>query len=317
MNVNLDPDLAAIVEKAKSENPNPPHPADIPLEVFRAGYVMQGQLQATQGLHCETVYDTAIESEACLVPVRVYRAKESQTEEPGLIFIHGGGFTIGNLDSHDSLCRQLAIEASVTVIALDYRLAPEHKFPAAVDDCLAATRWILSNATAFQLHADKIAIGGDSAGGNLSAVICNELNKANEPMPACQLLIYPATRTANFATQSRQALASGVTLDKRLIDFFNDMYFGGVDLDLKDPRLCPALAQKLSGAPTAHIITAEYDPLRDEGEEYSQLLSAAGVQATYRCYDGLMHNFILQTAVVALANQAVGDCVSFLKQQLA
>jgi acetyl esterase len=102
-----------------------------------------------------------------------------------------------------------------------------------------------------------------------------------------------------------------------LIDFFNDMYFGGVDLDLKDPRLCPALAQKLSGAPTAHIITAEYDPLRDEGEEYSQLLSAAGVQASYRCYDGLMHNFILQTAVVALANQAVGDCAGFLKQQLA
>jgi acetyl esterase len=102
-----------------------------------------------------------------------------------------------------------------------------------------------------------------------------------------------------------------------LIDFFNDMYFGDVDIDLKDPRLCPALAQKLSGAPPAHIITAEYDPLRDEGEEYSQLLSAAGVQATYRCYEGLMHNFILQTAVVELASQAVSDCASFLRQQLA
>ena len=317
MNINLAPDLAAIVAQAKSANPNPPHPADIPLEVFRAGYVMQGRLQATQGLHCDTVYDTSIESDACVVPVRVYRAKGSQAAAPGLIFIHGGGFTIGNLDSHDSLCRQLAIEASVTVIALDYRLGPEHKFPAAVEDCLAATRWILANAAALQLQANKIAIGGDSAGGNLSAVICNELNKANEPMPTCQLLIYPATRTVNFATPSRQALASGVTLDKRLIDFFNDMYFGDVDIDLKDPRLCPALAQKLSGAPPAHIITAEYDPLRDEGEEYSQLLAAAGVAATYRCYEGLMHNFILQTAVVALADQAVSDCASFLRQQLA
>ena len=119
MDINLDPDLTVIVEQAKSANPNPPHPADIPLEVLRAGYVMQGQLQATQGLHCETVYDTAIESDACVVPVRVYRAKESQAAAPGLIFIHGGGFTIGNLDSHDSLCRQLAIEASVTVIAID------------------------------------------------------------------------------------------------------------------------------------------------------------------------------------------------------
>ena len=316
MDINLDPDLTVIVEQAKSANPNPPHPADIPLEVLRAGYVMQGQLQATRGLHCETVYDTAIESDACVVPVRVYRAKESQAAAPGLIFIHGGGFTIGNLDSHDSLCRQLAIEASVTVIAIDYRLAPEHKFPAAVEDCLAATRWILANAAALQLQANKIAIGGDSAGGNLSAVICNELNKANEPMPTCQLLIYPATRTVDFTTPSRQALASGVTLDKRLIDFFNDMYFGDTDIDLKDPRLCPALAQKLSGAPPAHIITAEYDPLRDEGEEYSQLLSAAGVPATYRCYEGLMHNFILQTAVVALANQAVSDCANYLKQQL-
>lgn len=316
MNIKLDPDLAAVVEKATADNANPPHPADIPLNLFRAGYVLQGQQQATQGLKCETVYDTTIESNNCSVPVRVYRGQDSHGMQPGLIFMHGGGFAIGGLDSHDSLCRQLAIDASVTVIALDYRLAPEHKFPAAVDDCLAATRWILANPEVFGLEAEKIAIGGDSAGGNLSAVICNELNKAGEIMPACQLLIYPATRTINFETESRRELESGVTLDRRLIDHFNDMYIGGVEFDADDPRISPALAGEFKGAPPAHIITAEYDPLRDEGEEYSRLLADAGVEVSYRCYEGLMHNFVMQTAVVAAANEAVRDCAAFLRKQL-
>jgi acetyl esterase len=166
------------------------------------------------------------------------------------------------------------------------------------------------------LEPGKIAIAGDSAGGNLSAVVCNELNKAGEPMPACQILIYPATRMVNFETKSRRELDTGVTLDKRLIDYFNDMYLGGIDYDEEDPRLNPALVEELSGVPPAHIITAEYDPLRDEGEEYGRLLNQAGVAASYHCYEGLMHNFILQTAVVSAADRAVKDCADFLKHQL-
>ena len=316
MKIKLDSDLAAVVEAGRAKNPDAPHPADVPLDLLRTGYVLQGQLQATAGLQCETVYDTMIENDDCVVPARVYRARESKVLDPGLIFIHGGGFTIGDLDSHDSLCRQFAIEASVTVIALNYRLAPEHKFPAAVDDCLAATRHILANAETFRLQPGKIAIAGDSAGGNLSAVVCNELNKAGEPMPACQILIYPATRMVNFETESRRELDTGVTLDKRLIDYFNDMYLGGIDYEEEDPRLNPALVEELSGVPPAHIITAEYDPLRDEGEEYGRLLNQAGVAASYHCYEGLMHNFILQTAVVPAANRAVKDCAGFLRHQL-
>ena len=316
MEIELDPHLAIVVEKAQQANPNPPHPADIPVDLFRAGYVLQAQTQALQRLICEEVYDSMIDNDGCSVPVRVYRAQQTPALQPGLIFIHGGGFTIGNLDSHDSLCRQFALQAGITVVALDYRLAPENKFPAAVDDCLAATRWILGNAEALGLRADKIAIGGDSAGGNLSAVVCNELNQSAEALPACQLLIYPGVRLVDFQTESRQQLETGVTLDKRTIDHFNDMYVGGLDIDPNDPRLCPALAPALKGAPTAHVITAEYDPLRDEGEEYYQLLSAAGVTATYHCYPGLMHNFVMQTAVVPAANEAVLDCARFLKEQL-
>ena len=316
MKIKLDPDLAAVVEEGRVKNPDAPHPADVPLDLLRTGYVLQGQLQAKADLACQTVYETTIEHDDCVVPVRVYRAAESDVLDPGLIFIHGGGFTIGNLDSHDSLCRQFAIEASVTVIALNYRLAPEHKFPAAVDDCLAATRHILSSCETFRLQPGKIALAGDSAGGNLSAVVCNELNKAGEPTPACQILIYPATRMVNFETKSRRELDTGVTLDKRLIDYFNDMYLGGIDYDEDDPRLNPALVEDLSGLPPAHIITAEYDPLRDEGEEYGRLLNQAGVAASYHCYEGLMHNFILQTAVVSAADRAVKDCADFLKHQL-
>ncbi|NCF45830.1 MAG: alpha/beta hydrolase fold domain-containing protein [Proteobacteria bacterium] len=316
MEINLDPDLEALVQQAKLANPNPPHLADVPLEMLRAGYVMQAQMQALQGLQCEQVYDTTIAQDGCTVPARVYRAQQAPALQPGLIYIHGGGFTIGGLDTHDSLCRQFAIAAGITVVSLDYRLAPEHKFPAAVDDCLAATRWILANARSLGMQADKIGIAGDSAGGTLSATVCNELNRMGEATPACQLLIYPATRTVNFETQSRRELAQGVTLDKRMIDFFNEMYFGGVELDTADARLSPALSHDLQGVPPAHVITAQYDPLRDEGEEYSRLLAAAGVAASYHCYPGLMHNFVTQTAVVAAANEAVKDCVGFLRKQL-
>lgn len=316
MEIILDPDLEALVQQAKLANPNPPHLADVPLEMLRAGYVMQAQMQALQGLECEQVYDTTIIRDGCTVPARVYRAQQAPALQSGLIYIHGGGFTIGGLDTHDSLCRQFAIEAGLTVVSLDYRLAPEHKFPAAVDDCIAATRWILANAQSLGMQADKIGIAGDSAGGTLSATVCNELNRSGETMPTCQLLIYPATRTVDFETPSRRELAEGVTLDKRMIDFFNEMYFGGVALDTADTRLSPALSDSLQGVPPAHVITAQYDPLRDEGEEYSQLLAAVGVAASYHCYPGLMHNFVTQTAAVPAANKAVQDCVGFLVEQL-
>ncbi len=316
MEIKLDPEVQAIVDAGKAANPNPPPISQVPVELFRAGYVMIGQTQATQGIACDQVEDIEIPGPAGPIPARTYAPTgSSDAVLPGLIYIHGGGFTIGNLDSHDSLCRQLSNSAGVRVIALDYRLAPEHKYPAAIEDCLAASEWIFNQAADLKLDPARIAMGGDSAGGNLTAVLCNHFASEGGPQVKFQLLIYPATdRTVE--TPSRQQLQKGVTLDVDTLAYFDNCYLGGLDVNIADPRLSPALAADHSKVPPAHIITAEYDPLRDEGKAYADLLNAAGVSASYQCYDGMMHNFIMQTGVVSRAHQAVEDISAVLKQAL-
>ncbi|MBO6700975.1 MAG: alpha/beta hydrolase [Pseudomonadales bacterium] len=312
MEITLDPELQAVVDAAAEANPNPPDVTELPIEMFRAGYVMVSQAQALADIPCDDITDLEVPGAAGAIGARLYVPEGAgDATLPGLIFIHGGGFMIGNLDTHDSVCRQLANGAHCRVIALDYRLAPEHKFPAAVEDAIAAATHITQNAADYGMDGSKMAVGGDSAGGNLSAIVCNHFAEKGANPFAMQLLIYPAT-DGSVETESRRELQEGITLDKKVLDYFFEGYLGGLETDDNDPRLNPAKAASFEGVARAHIVTAQYDPLRDEGKAYGDLLEAAGVQVSYKCYEGLMHNFILQTGVVSAAKNAVDDMAAAL-----
>lgn len=315
MQIDLDPELKAIADAAAALAA--PHGADIPLELLRAGYVAISQQNSLKDIECAAVEPLEIPGPAGRIPARIYTPSAAAGGPlPALVFFHGGGFMIGDLDSHDSVCRQLCNDAGVRVIAIDYRLAPEHKFPAAVEDCCAATAWIIDNAARLGVDPARIAVGGDSAGGNLSAVVSNHFAAADHQPLKFQLLIYPAT-DRTFDTPSMATLKdAGVTLDRKILDYFNDGYFGGTGTDPADPRLSPAHSPHLANAPAAAVITAEYDPLRDEGATYAELLRAAGVDVTYRCHERLMHDFIQQTGVVQAARAAVAALAADLKAGL-
>ena len=212
---------------------------------------------------------------------------------PTLIYYHGGGFVIGNLETHDSTCRRLANKSQCQVIAIDYRLAPEHPFPAAVDDAIAAFRHIRDHAATFATAPDKLAVGGDSAGGTLSAVVCQAMKEAKQQGPAFQMLIYPGTDFLR-ATGSRKDNGEGYFLTQALIDWFFKHYVPK-GVDLRDPRISPLLTDDFSGLPPAYVLTAGYDPLRDEGRAYADRLLDAGVRTTYSNFPGTIHAFFSMT----------------------
>ncbi len=212
---------------------------------------------------------------------------------PTLVYYHGGGFVIGNIETHDSTCRRLANKSRCQVISIDYRLAPEHPFPAPIDDGIAAFRHIRDNAASFDADSKRIAVGGDSAGGAVAAVVCQSCRSAGEKMPAFQMLIYPATDSSRQSA-SRQEFTKGYFLEKDLIDWFWNAY-APAGTDLKDLRLSPLLAADFSGLPPAFVLTAGFDPLRDEGRAYANRLIDAGVKTTYVNYPGTIHGFFSLT----------------------
>jgi acetyl esterase len=212
---------------------------------------------------------------------------------PTLIYYHGGGFVIGNIETHDSTCRRLANKSRCQVISIDYRLAPEHPFPASTDDSLAAFRHIRDNAASFEVDPARLAVGGDSAGGAISAVVCQACRDAGDPMPAFQMLIYPATDSSKQST-SRTAFAEGYFLSGPLMEWFWKAYVPA-GTDLSDLRLSPLLAKDFKGLPPAFVLTAGFDPLRDEGRAYADRLIDAGVKTTYVNYPGTIHGFFSLT----------------------
>ncbi|HTR82945.1 MAG TPA: alpha/beta hydrolase [Reyranella sp.] len=229
---------------------------------------------------------------------------------PTLIYYHGGGWVIGNIDTHDSTCRRLANKSRCQVISIDYRLAPEHPFPAPVDDAVAAFRHIRDNAARFEVDAKRITVGGDSAGGNLSAVICQTCKQAGDAMPAFQLLIYPATDMSR-ETASRHAFAEGYFLSKPLMQWFWKAYLPA-NADLADPRLSPLLAKDVAGLPPAFVLTAGFDPLRDEGRAYADRLVDAGVKTTYVNYPGTIHGFFSLTRFLQQGLKANDEAAAVL-----
>ena len=240
--------------------------------------------------------------------LRVYRPVQNETL-PALMFFHGGGWTIGDLDTHDVLCRQLAVGARCAVFSVDYRLAPEHPFPAAVDDCFAATRYVAENAAKLKIRG--IAVGGDSAGGNLAATVALLARDAGGPALAFQLLIYPAT-DQRMGSASHERNGQGYLLTREAIRYFRRNYLPN-ERDWSDWRASPLLAKSHAHLPPALVVTAGYDPLIDEGRAYADKLRAAGVEVAYREFADMVHGFILFGGVVDTANAAVAQCCSALR----
>jgi len=241
--------------------------------------------------------------------LRVYRPAGDEVL-PALVYFHGGGWTIGDVDTHDVLCRQLALGARCAVFSVDYRLAPEHPFPAAVEDCFAATRYVAEHAA--ELNVRGIAVGGDSAGGNLAAVVSLLARDAGSPAVAFQLLVYPAT-DQRCASASHERNAQGYLLTRDAIQYFRRNYLPN-ERDWGDWRASPLLAQSHSGLPPALVITAGYDPLVDEGRAYAEKLRSAGVAVEYRDYADMVHGFLLFGGALDSANAAVADCCAALRR---
>lgn len=243
--------------------------------------------------------------------MRVYRPAAAE-KLPALVYFHGGGWTIGDVDTHDVLCRQLAVGAHCAVFSVDYRLGPEHPFPAAVEDCIAATEYVCREASGLGVDARRVAVGGDSAGGNLAAVVALHARDAGGPRLAFQLLVYPAT-DQRLATPSHERNARGYLLEREGIEFFRRCYLPDAKT-YTDWRASPLLARNHAGLPAALVITAGYDPLLDEGRAYAERLEAAGVEVAYREYPDMVHGFVLFGGVVDTANAAVAECCAALRR---
>jgi acetyl esterase len=252
------------------------------------------------------------------IAVRVYTPLgKSDDVLPGFVFYHGGGFVLGDLDSHDDLCRCLANGSGCRTVAIDYRLAPENPFPAAVDDCFAATTYIASHAVEFGIDPARLAVGGDSAGGNLAAVVCQLAKMQGAPKIAFQLLIYPVTQLgADAETRSMRENAKGYFLEKESMDWFTKLYCPDM-AHRTDPRLSPLLCGDLSSLPPAYVVTAGFDPLRDEGKDYADKLDAAGVPITYVNYPGMVHGFFSMRSLIPKAREAVSATAAALGEGVA
>ncbi len=250
------------------------------------------------------------------VPLRLYRPVESEaaTVLPVLMYFHGGGHTMGDLDTHDVLCRQLCNGAGIAVVAAHYRLAPEHRFPAAVDDCIEATRWVRSQAALLGVDPTRMAVGGDSAGGNLAAVVSLSLRDAGDAPLAFQLLIYPATDMPGTAA-SHTRNGQGYVLTADTIAYFRGHYMPDPS-QWPDWRASPLRAADHSKLPPALVLTAGYDPLVDEGRAYADKLSAAGTPCQYVCFERQIHGFLPMSRILGEARLAVAVCCAALKEAL-
>jgi len=248
------------------------------------------------------------------IPLRAYTPVAAGGPSPAIVYFHGGGFVIGDLDTHDVLCRSLANDSGGRVIAVDYRRAPEFKFPAAVEDCFAALKWVEENASELSIDPNSIAVGGDSAGGNLAAVMCllAKENK-NTPHVAFQLLFYPSLRlTRAFVTRP---FGSGYCLDDRAIQWFYAHYIPE-DADPMDPRLSPIEAKDVTGLPPAYVVTAGFDPLREDGVAYAEKLKAAGVTVAHVDYPTMIHGFLTMQGWIPLASEAIAAAAQAVKEAL-
>ncbi len=277
-------------------------PAGLPPAELRIVYERQRLTLLPEKPPLAAVSDLAIPGDAGPIPARFYRADDGATPCPLLVYFHGGGFMLGSLDLYDTTCRRLALAGRCAVLSVDYRLAPETVFPGAVLDAYAATRWAAANAARLGVDPARIAVGGDSAGGNLAAVVAQMALDSGEFTVALQLLIYPMTdQSREYPSYERNE--SGYMLTRKALHWFMDNYIPDHG-DRLDPRASPMLRETLQGLPPALIISAEFDPLVDENQAYAERLRKAGVATDYVCFPGMIHPFFTLGGVIADAARA-------------
>lgn len=246
------------------------------------------------------------------LPVRVY-TPESGTVFPVVVYFHGGGWFMGDIDTHDVVCRKLAIAVSSIVVSVEYRLAPENPFPAAVDDAYAAVLWVSGNAGTFGGDPARIAVAGDSAGANLAAVVSQIARDRQGPRLACQVLFYPAIDESRFDTKSHVDFAEGYYLTRKYLEIFRSLYAPD-RADWTSPLVSPLLAPSLANLPPAVVVTAGFDPLRDEGETYAERLEASGVPVVHKRYQGMLHGFLTLDRLFPQADDAISLAAAELKR---
>ena len=301
-------DLLAAIEGPPLEEVTP--------DELRANYAAMSMAATKADL--ASVEDRMVPGPGGDIPVRVYVPEGSSdggAPSPVLVYFHGGGWVIGNIETHDPTARSLAARSGFTVVSVDYRLAPEHPFPAPLDDCVAAVEWVVASASELGIDPTRLAVGGDSAGGNLAAVVAARL-RDTAAAPCFQLLVYPVT-DGTLSHPSIDENADGYFLTKEMMAWFWQHYVGSGSRT--DPSVSPlhAPAASLEGMCPALVITAEFDPLRDEGEAYAAHLSAAGVPVTTTRYDGVIHGFFQMGDMIPEGNQALDQAADALKRALA
>jgi acetyl esterase len=302
--VSLHPQVAALLERA-ARSPLPLlH--EVPPHVARRVY---RDTRAALSPKAPEVAEAKLLVAPGPVALRAYRPAGSQASDelPALVYFHGGGWVIGDLDTHDVLCRQLANGARCAVYSVDYRMGPEFAFPAAVEDCVAATQFVAE-------RHKRVAVGGDSAGGNLATVVALHARDRGGPQLAFQLLIYPAT-DQRMQHPSIRKNGERYLLTRKSMEYFQSHYLPRQE-DKLDWRASPLLAKRLAGLPPAYLITAGYDPLVDEGREYAERMAREGVEVAYREYPDMVHGFILFGGVIDTANAAVAECCEKLRAHL-
>ena len=302
----VDPQFAPMLAATETAPPL----SEVPLQILRMG--MGGpKPEDFQPTPVAQVIDRTIPGPRGDIRVRIYRP-HAEGERPIVLFMHGGGFILGDLDSHDEVARVISIQADCVTVAVDYRLAPEDPFPAAPEDCFAALQWTAAHAAEFGGDASRIAVCGDSAGGNLAAVMTLRARDEGGPAICGQVLIYPLTDAVD--ADDFQPADDGKLYFFKAKDgaYFNSLYFGDM-ADARHPHASPVFAENVAGLPPALVLTAEYDPLCRQGETYAARLKAAGVEVDQRRYAGAIHGFI--SMPVPMAGEALGECAAWLKRR--
>jgi acetyl esterase len=309
--MSLHPQVVALLERA-SKSPLPPY-YDVPPAVARRLYRDSRAPLLPPPPAMEVVQLLLAPGAEGPVPVRYYRPLGSSNDArlPALVYFHGGGWVIGDLDTHDVVCRTIATAAHCAVFSVEYRKAPEAPFPAAVDDCFAATQYVAAQAATFGIDAGRTAVGGDSAGGNLAAVTTLLARDFGGPALSYQLLIYPAT-DQQMTLPSIERNGKGYLLTKDAMLYFRRHYLPRTE-DWRDWRASPLLAPTLAGVPPAFVLTAGYDPLVDEGTAYAERLAREGVRTEHVNYPDMVHGFITMGRVLDTANEALDRCAGALR----
>jgi acetyl esterase/lipase len=308
----LHPDAQAVCDLIVASG-RPPLETLPPAEA-RVVYLASRRLLQPDPPPVAEVLELTADGQTGPIPLRLYRGHgvEKGPPQPAVVYFHGGGWVIGDLESHDQPCRALANATPSIVVAVDYRLAPEHKFPAAVDDAIAATRWISQHAARLGIDPARIAVGGDSAGGNLAAVVALDARDRRGPPIAGQVLIYPCTNM-HVDHPSHRRHATQLPLTHAGMRWFIGHYLLGPG-DKDDWRASPLCAASFAGLPPALVITAGFDPLGDEGEAYAAALRHAGVRVEHERFEGQIHGFVSMGKMIADAERAIGRAAAFLRQ---